>query len=135
MAKSILSADRNNLVLWDGYARLERQRGNTDAARAVYVAALQAAQVKRDPASNIAGETSADEDELWSAWSEMEWEEGNESRCVEVLVMATGMELSKLGPLHCPRSDNADGEIQKGAWILHTLLPAPRLSQCSDPVK
>ena len=97
MAKSVLSADRDNLVLWDGYARLERQRGHVTAARAVYVAALQAARASQQ--MNSSGEVvlSEDEEELWSAWAEMEWEDGEESRCSEVLVMAAGFDLDKLG--------------------------------------
>ncbi len=80
-------------MLWDGYARLERQRGNIPAARAVYVTALQSAV--SDPAT----EPNEDIIELWSAWAEMEWEEGEEVRCLEVLVMAAGLDTSRLGKL------------------------------------
>ena len=91
MAKSLLASDRENLVLWDGYARLERQRGNIDAARAVYVTAIRS----RDSA--VTDETGEDAAELWSAWAEMEWDVGEEVRCLEVLVMAAGMDISRLG--------------------------------------
>ena len=97
MAKSVLSADRDNLVLWDGFARLERQRGHVSAARAVYVAALQAAKASRQTDSHGAQVLSEDEMELWSAWAEMEWEDGEEARCLEVLVMVAGFDLDKLG--------------------------------------
>ena len=98
LAKSTLSADRDNLVLWDGYARLERQRGNIAAARAVYVTALQAVQARRggDGQKEIPTE---DETELWSGWAGMEFEELERERCLEVLVMATGMDISRLGEL------------------------------------
>ncbi len=97
LAKSILSEDRENLVLWDGYARVERQRGNIATGRAVYVAALQAAQVLRESKSEEPNVRTEDEMELWSAWAEMEWEEGEEARCMEVLMMATGTDTTRLG--------------------------------------
>jgi hypothetical protein len=92
LAKSILSQDRENLFLWDGYARLERKRGNIAAARAVYGAALQASLAARD-----AGKVSEDEMDLWVGWAEMEYELGETGRCLEVLLMASGLDLAKLG--------------------------------------
>ena len=99
MAKSILSNDRDNLVLWDGYARLERQRGNIAAARTVYITALQAAHVQPTQQMSAWQRMNEDETELWSGWAEMEWETGDEARCFEVLVMAAAMEASTLGML------------------------------------
>ncbi|WVQ77105.1 hypothetical protein IAR50_006788 [Cryptococcus sp. DSM 104548] len=87
-AKSILSQDRTNLLLWDGYARLERQRGNVEAARTVYVTALQAALQARSD-----GGKTEDEMDLWAGWAEMEFEEGQgeRGRCLDVVVMAAGI--------------------------------------------
>ena len=89
LAKSVLSSDRDNLILWDGYARLERKRGNIAAARAVYVAALQGTSEggPRDP---------EDERDLWASWAEMEVEEDAAGRCLEVVLMAAGLELDRL---------------------------------------
>ncbi|WVR06081.1 hypothetical protein IAU60_003109 [Kwoniella sp. DSM 27419] len=85
-AKTILALDRENLLLWDGYARLERQRGNVSAARTVYVTALQAARALRH------GEIqSEDELDLWAGWAEMEWESSEDVRCLEVLSLAAGV--------------------------------------------
>jgi hypothetical protein len=82
--KTILAADRDNLVLWDGYARLERQRGNVKAARGVYATTLQAARLSRSQA----GDASEDEVDLWAGWAELEWEAGDVPRCQAVTVAA-----------------------------------------------
>lgn len=45
-----------------------------------------------------------DEAKLWASWAEMEWEDGNDKRCLEVLIMAAGMQrqaIGERGPL-CP---------------------------------
>lgn len=97
VAKSVLSDDRDNLALWDGYARLERQRGNLAAARQVYVTAIQAAQQRATVAGANQADLQLDTVELWAAWAEMEWENGEEERCVEVLGMAAGQNLGQLG--------------------------------------
>ncbi|WVW82554.1 hypothetical protein I302_104565 [Kwoniella bestiolae CBS 10118] len=85
-AKSILASDRDNLLLWDGYARLERQRGNIAAARTVYITALQAAISAR-----ANGVVSEDEVDLWAGWAEMEFENAEEARALEVVVLAAGV--------------------------------------------
>ncbi|KAK4687670.1 nuclear exosome regulator NRDE2, partial [Tremellales sp. Uapishka_1] len=91
LAKSILAVERDNLLLWDVYARLERQRGSIAAARAVYMASLKGSEAEGTLA-------------LWAAWAEMEWEEGEADRCLQVLVMAAGVnrdfgELALSAPL------------------------------------
>ena len=49
-----------------------------------------------------------DEAELWASWAEMEWEEGNDERCLEVLVMAAGMQRQAIGELiSCPELTTA----------------------------
>ncbi|WWC58836.1 uncharacterized protein I303_101380 [Kwoniella dejecticola CBS 10117] len=90
-AKSILATDRDNLLLWDGYARLERQRGNYGVARTVYITALQAA------ISHKTHEVmSEDELDLWAGWAEMESELGEEDRTLEVVILASGTGQDRL---------------------------------------
>nr|ODN96674.1 hypothetical protein L204_03383 [Cryptococcus depauperatus CBS 7855] len=84
VAKSILADHRDDLCLWDGYARLEHQRGNTQTARTVYATALQAA-IQTRPAT---GKTSHELD-LWAGWAELEFDQ-DEHRCLEVCLMAAG---------------------------------------------
>ena len=132
LAKSTLSTDRDNLVLWDGYARLERQRGNVGAARAVYVAALQAVHARRGGLGERVVPTE-DETELWSGWAEMEWDEGEMARCLEVLVMAMGMDISRLG-----KSDEKAKLTlcDQRLVLLHRILRlAHRPSPCSRPIR
>lgn len=95
VAKEILSSDRDNLALWDGFARLERQRGKIAAARQVYVTAIQSVTARIQESND--GDLQLDEAELWASWAEMEWEEGNDDRCMEVLVMAAGSQRQALG--------------------------------------
>lgn len=94
----VLTADRDNFVLWDGYARVERQRGNFAAARTVYATALQAARALRPGVLGLSDEEQA---ELWASWAEMEWEQGNEARCLAVLLLPIQESLDDLGTL-CP---------------------------------
>lgn len=133
MAKSILSEDRDNLILWDGYARLERQRGNISAARAVYVAALQAARALRQPRESLVYEMKEDEVELWSAWAEMEWEEGEEARCLEVLVLAAEEGIVRLGMCICCLCDITNQSSQKSALTL-PIPPTNLLPSCYSRV-
>ncbi|KIR70905.1 hypothetical protein I310_05317 [Cryptococcus deuterogattii CA1014] len=91
-AKAILASERSNLLLWDGYARIERQRGNVSAARTVYATALQAASRERGD-----GPRSEDEMDLWAGWAEVEFEADERERCLEVLVMAAGIASERLG--------------------------------------
>ncbi|WVQ97651.1 hypothetical protein IAU59_004765 [Kwoniella sp. CBS 9459] len=98
LAKSILSSDRNNLLLWDGYARIERQRGNVSAARTVYVTALQAAAATRSNEPKT-----EDEIDVWASWAEMEWESGEDNRCLEVLLMAAGIGEDRIADFTSPQ--------------------------------
>jgi hypothetical protein len=91
LAKSILSQDRDNLYLWDGYARLEQKRGNIAAARSVYETAVQYA-LTSGKAIEI-----EDELDLWTGWTEMEYEQGDEARCLEVLVLSVSKDSTALG--------------------------------------
>lgn len=79
-------------MLWDGYARIERQRGNVSAARTVYATALQAASQERGD-----GPRSEDEMDIWAGWAEVEFEADERERCLEVLVMAAGIGNERLG--------------------------------------
>ncbi|WVF70250.1 hypothetical protein IAT40_005039 [Kwoniella sp. CBS 6097] len=98
LAKTILSSDRDNLLLWDGYARIERHRGNVAAARTVYVTALQAARTARGH-----GPKTEDELDIWASWAEMEWEIGDDIRCLEVLILAVGVGNDDLAEFASPQ--------------------------------
>jgi hypothetical protein len=90
-SKAVLSQDRDNLLLWTAYAQLERQRGNIQAARAVYATAVQS------------GAESHQEDrrDLWASWAEMELDH-DESRAMEVVLMAAGLEGDRLSSVAAP---------------------------------
>ncbi|ODO05840.1 hypothetical protein I350_04901 [Cryptococcus amylolentus CBS 6273] len=120
-AKSILSQDRTNLLLWDGYARLERQRGNASTARTVYITALQAAKQERE-----GREKTEDEMDLWAGWAEMEFEEGDKERCLDVVVMAAGIGEDSISK--CIRSQNETStpsplSLLKTRQYYHRLAP------------
>lgn len=102
MAKAVLSTDRDNLALWDGYARLERQRQKVDMTRQVYVTAIQAAEQRVFEAGDKADDLRLDINDLWAAWAEMEWEEDSSDRCLEVVVMAAGFRRAELGRCQPP---------------------------------
>ncbi|KAH8925517.1 DUF1740-domain-containing protein [Atractiella rhizophila] len=78
LAKQILKSDRDNLLLWDCYARMERQRGKVQDARNVYATAI---SLKR---------SDGDIPLLFRSWAEMEWELGNDAVGFEVLLAQTG---------------------------------------------
>lgn len=80
-------------MLWDGYARLERQRGKVAVARTVYATALRAAIGERSQKSSVRSE---DESELVAGWAEMEFEH-DEPRALAVLLIAAGVDLQNLG--------------------------------------
>lgn len=82
LAKTVLRDNRTNLALWDGYARLERQRGKVEEARAVYVTAL---SMYRE----FESKDQIDGPLLWRAWAEMEWEEGRPMLALKILVAST----------------------------------------------
>jgi hypothetical protein len=76
---------------------LERQRSKVGAARQVYVTAIQAAEQRALRDGAPVEDLRLDQNELWAAWAEMEWEEGDGDRCLEVLVMAAGVLRGRLG--------------------------------------
>lgn len=95
MAKSILRDNRTNLSLWDGYARLERQRNKIEEARQVYVTALSMYRT-------FSARDQIDGPLLWRSWAEMEWEEGKAVLALKVLVAAAvDEELDLGGSLFC----------------------------------
>ncbi|KAL7422893.1 hypothetical protein Q5752_002190 [Cryptotrichosporon argae] len=130
LAKTVLSADRDNLALWDGYARLERQRGRLAAARNVYVTALQAALARRAAAESApggdSGDLAIDEDEMWAAWAEMEWAHG-EDACLEVVVMAAGQGRERIAaclePEHTPARPTPIALLKARQYYGAPLLP------------
>ncbi|GAA6047144.1 hypothetical protein JCM3770_006922 [Rhodotorula araucariae] len=92
LAKQVLRDKRNNLALWDGYARIERQRGKSADARQVYCTALSMYRSFK-PHDQIDGPL------LWRAWAEMEWEEGRAALALKVLTAATSTEQVDLASL------------------------------------
>ncbi|KAL1408845.1 hypothetical protein Q8F55_005659 [Vanrija albida] len=129
VAKSVLSDDRENLALWDGYARLERQRGKLASARQVYVTAIQAAQQRGAVAGADQTDLQQDMVELWAAWAEMEWESGEEARCVEVLAMAAGQNVAQLddaaGPAHSPAPLSAVSTLKARQYYTTSMSESP----------
>lgn len=98
LAKQVLRDHRNDLALWDGYARVERQRGRAADARQVYCTALSMYRSFR-PQDQIDGPL------LWRAWAEMEWEEGRPVIALKVLTAAASTDNVDLGAsLSPPRS-------------------------------
>ena len=95
LAKQVLRDSRQNLVLWDGYARIERQRGKVEEARQVYITALSMYR-SFSPADQIDGPL------LWRAWAEMEWEEGKPRLALKVLVAASSKDYVDLS--ECARA-------------------------------
>jgi hypothetical protein len=84
-AKVILAEERGNLLLWDGYARLEQQRGKIAVARTVFATALRS-EVKAD---------AEDRQDVWASWADMEFEQGS-GMALEVTLLAAGIDLHKL---------------------------------------
>ncbi|KAK4058086.1 hypothetical protein OIO90_000825 [Microbotryomycetes sp. JL221] len=97
LAKSVLRDQRQNLALWDGYARIERQRGKLAEARQVYVTALSMYR-SFDESAQIDGPL------LWRAWAEMEWEEGDETAALNVIA-AMSAQSQDLASLPVPGQD------------------------------
>lgn len=103
-AKQILRDHRQDLSLWDGFARIERQRGKIADARQVYCTALSMYRSFK-PNEQIDGPL------LWRSWAEMEWEEGNSAVALKVVVAASKddqVDLGELGSLTSMRA-SADG--------------------------
>lgn len=82
LAKSLLSSDQTNLVLWDAYARLERNRGRLAEARNVYQQTLQSAQQFGSTALAVLPQ-------LWLAFVEMELEEQRPTVAAHLVVAAS----------------------------------------------
>lgn len=81
---------RRNLVLWDSYARVERQRGKLDDARQVYITALSMYRT-------FASQEQVDGPLLWRSWAEMEWEAGRPMLALRILVAACAANDVDLG--------------------------------------
>jgi hypothetical protein len=79
----MLASRREDLNLWDAYARLELQRGNVSSARAVYAAVLA-------PTTGVRGSEPPSDDilRIWASWAELEWIENNTIACLNILLAA-----------------------------------------------
>ncbi|GAA6058551.1 hypothetical protein JCM10212_006990 [Sporobolomyces blumeae] len=125
VAKQVLRDHRQDLALWDGYARIERQRGKIVEARQVYCTALSMYR-------SFKREEQIDGPLLWRAWAEMEWEEGNDELAVRVLVAATSEDKLDLGALAKADSRPTPPQILRARQIYTTQLEAsfqPRATQ------
>lgn len=83
LAKVLLSQDRDNVVLWRAFARLERNNGNVDSARTVYMSLL----VASHPLEELIP--------AWSEWAELEWEAGELNTSLLVLTIAAKHKFAK----------------------------------------
>uniref|UniRef100_A0A0K3C9N5 BY PROTMAP: gi/647394756/emb/CDR35990.1/ RHTO0S01e11694g1_1 [Rhodosporidium toruloides] n=1 Tax=Rhodotorula toruloides TaxID=5286 RepID=A0A0K3C9N5_RHOTO len=92
LAKQVLRDKRQDLALWDGYARIERSRGKVADARQVYCTALSMYR-SFTPQDQVDGPL------LWRAWAEMEWEEDRPALALRILVAATSAEKVDLASL------------------------------------
>jgi hypothetical protein len=94
-AKAILAENRDSLVLWNAYARLERQRGKTADGRKVYHTALSlsSAEVRRQSA--LGG---GDVWTLFRGWAELEQSEGRPAHAVAIVAVAASGDFDRLGP-------------------------------------
>jgi hypothetical protein len=98
LAKQILRDARQNLVLWDGYARVERQRGRIQEARQVYITALSMYRT-------FAPQYQIDGPLLWRSWAEMEWEAGRPMLALRILAASwavSDVDLGKFVIAHFP---------------------------------
>ncbi|GAA5861515.1 hypothetical protein JCM3774_000276 [Rhodotorula dairenensis] len=98
LAKQVLRDRRHDLALWDGYARIERQRGKIAEARQVYCTALSMYR-------SFAQQDQIDGPLLWRAWAEMEWEDGRANVALKVLCAATGDEKTDLASIAAVEPD------------------------------
>ncbi|BGO94695.1 hypothetical protein NBRC10512_004875 [Rhodotorula toruloides] len=92
LAKQVLRDKRQDLALWDGYARIERSRGKVADARQVYCTALSMYR-------SFAPPDQVDGPLLWRAWAEMEWEEGRPALALRIVIAATSAEKVDLASL------------------------------------
>ncbi|GAA5907948.1 nuclear exosome regulator NRDE2 [Sporobolomyces salmoneus] len=117
-AKQILKDHRTDLALWDGYARIERQRGKVSDARQVYCTALSMYRSFK-PQDQIDGPL------LWRSWAEMEWEEGNTAIALKVLVAASSNAQVDLASLaKSPETRPSPAEILRARQYYSTQLEA-----------
>ncbi|GAA5891027.1 hypothetical protein JCM6882_006393, partial [Rhodosporidiobolus microsporus] len=125
LAKQVLRDRRTDLVLWDGYARVERQRGKIAEARQVYCTALSMYR-------SFAPQDQIDGPLLWRAWAEMEWEEGKPETALQVLVAAVSEEQIDLASLASSTSRPSAAQILRTRqFYSHSLEAAfqPRATQ------
>jgi hypothetical protein len=97
--KELLAQEPGSVSLWAGYARLESKRGKLQSARAVYAAIL---------ANHTRVSTSKESPALamWADWAKMEWANGDQDRCTELLVSFADSRVP---------SEYTNGEVAHGA--------------------
>ncbi|CAG8548926.1 4305_t:CDS:10 [Ambispora gerdemannii] len=82
LAKELLKTDRMNLILWNGYAQLEKSRNNISEARRVYITALSMYRSFPEQYQLYASL-------LHRMFAEMEWEQGRPNTALNILIMLT----------------------------------------------
>jgi len=122
-AKKILASERDNPHLWDGYARLERQRGNISAARTVYSTALQVSRQSGTSDPKLVWKES-DYELLWS-WVEMEYFEAEEARAMRVLLIGAEIDLDYLQKLEASDSPPSALDLLKARQVCRSTTPVP----------
>ncbi|GAA6036634.1 hypothetical protein JCM8097_001263 [Rhodosporidiobolus ruineniae] len=125
LAKQVLRDRRQDLALWDAYARIERQRGKVADARQVYVTALSMYR-------SFAERDQVDGPLLWRAWAEMEWEEGKAEVALRVLVAASGDSQTDLASLATETTRPPPAQLLRARqYYSHSLEAAfqPRATQ------
>lgn len=92
LAKDMLKDRSSNLILWNGYAQMEKSHGRLKEARRVYQTAL--ASYRQFPESD---QQSAPL--LYSAFAQLEWEEKRPEEALKILVsMATEEPYTETNP-------------------------------------
>ncbi|CAG8460298.1 12938_t:CDS:10 [Ambispora leptoticha] len=82
LAKELLKTDRMNLVLWNGYAQLEKSRNNISEARKVYLTALSMYR-------SFPEQYQLHAPLLHRMFAEMEWEQNRPNTALNILIMLT----------------------------------------------
>lgn len=66
----------------------------------MYVTAIQASEQRAGAHGIEKDDLEQDMGELWAAWAELEWNAGEEDRCLQVLAMAGGLQRERIGELN-----------------------------------
>lgn len=90
IAKNILSINKNDLRLWNGYAQMEKKALKLDKARQVYITALSLLQT-------LPSDSQMDANLLFRSFAELELEQNNQQQAIHIL--ASSVEKAIFKPL------------------------------------